>query len=833
MDAARRLPAQRLLVAFGIVLHFSLGGLSAEIPLTVTEPSGVARSQWPVTSGVPMAQGELLDPANCALFHMDGREIPLQTEVLARWPDGSVRWLLLDFQVSLAANQDAKLVLRHAADQRRARIAEPRMVAVNGERLTLNSGPVRIELAAQSFRLLDAVWFDRNGDRQHTDDERVTASHEAGIVLTTPDGQQFRADLSRAEMSVEQAGPLRGCVRITGHHSSAAGKMYRYIVRMHVYRGQPFVKLCYTFVNDHQSSVMSKIDALELVFTARDTSRDSQFLVDGRPSGPARLFQVDDDRYEVDGQRVGRRATGWAAIRGERGGLAVGVREFWQNWPKSLSGDVITADQAAQSRSPAMGQLRVGICPQFPRGLYDDKPIKEEAKLYYYLRNGEYSFKIGVSRTHDLWVNFFAGQPVVGQLADFFRTVDQPLLAQPLPAYVSSTVAAGRFPPALRTARYSRYDDWVAGLFDLHLEDLERVREYGMLNFGDWYNIKWDSWGNQEYDTARCFLTQYLRTGDRRFFDRGSQAARHYLDVDIVHEVSGPLHEYAGSAKMRPGHVWLHQVGHTGGYYGRYEGGKYHDEAPLLMKGAYQVGMYNWGHQWIGGVFDYYLLTGDRRALEVGMMTANTIAAECPTRYSDHIRDLGWPLNLVIAAYEATGEKRYLEAAERQWKLLEQHFDPVQGFQVLLAYGHCSALGTAERCRGQNAYMFGLTLSGLARYHRLSQDPDVLHGLTVGIQQLIRECWSEEHKSFYLTSCQHNRGNPPPALCSATALASEAMAYESALTGNAEHLRIFRDAFETMVNAGLESVARGDPQGQTGYASMMFHFTPYSLWALE
>jgi len=226
-------------------------------------------------------------------------------------------------------------------------------------------------------------------------------------------------------------------------------------------------------------------------------------------------------------------------------------------------------------------------------------------------------------------------------------------------------------------------------------------------------------------------------------------------------------------------------------------------------------------------------LAGWFRSLEVATMTADAIAADCPTRYSDHIRDLGWPLNLVIAAYEATGDETYLNAATRQWGLLKEHLDPERGFQVMLAYGHCGARSEAERCRGQNAYMLGLTLSGLARYHRLTQDQEALEGLTAGIDQLIRGCWNEERKSFYLTSCRHYRSKPPPALCSATALASEAFAYESAVTGNDEHRRIFRGAFATMVNAGLESVARQEPEGQTGYASMMFHFTPHALHALE
>ena len=789
-----------------------------EVGFSVTEPSGIERTSWPVTSGLPLPRGALFDPHASALIDFADQRQPLQTEALSRWPDGSVRWLLLDFQVSLDAGQQKQFTLQYGAGVSRHPIEQPLHIEQTPNSVEINTGVLRIVLSKNSFRLLDAVWLDRDQDGKFVDDERLTTHEGAGVVLTTPDGTQFWADLTQAEMTVEQSGPLRLCVRVDGQHASKEGTRFRYIVRLHAFRGQPFVKLVYTFINDHKQELMSKVDALDLVFTTMNPS-NSRSIIDGRLSEPARLFQVDDRSYEVNDNPIGSRAPGWVAIGDTSGGMAVGVREFWQNWPKSL-----------ETRH---NQLRVGICPQFANGTYDGKPIKEEAQLYYYLRNGEYSFKTGVSRSHELWAIFFPGDPDVQRLAGFYGGIDLPLLVQPTLEYISSSEAAGRFPAKNVSSSAVRYDAWLDELFNLHLQDVDQEREYGMLNFGDWYNVKWDSWGNLEYDTARCFLTQYLRTGDRRYFDRASQAARHYLDVDIIHEVSDRLHAFAGSANMKPGHVWLHQVGHTGGYYGKYEDGKYYEEAPLIMKGPYQVGMYNMGHQWIGGVFDYYMLTGDRRALEVATMTADTIAADCPTRYTDHIRDLGWPLNLVIAAYDATGDKKYLNAATRQWKLLQEHFDADKGFQVMLAYGHCSEPSTAKRCRGQNAYMFGLTLSGLARYHRLTQDAQALQGLTVGIDQLIRECWSEEHKSFYLTSCTHNRGNPPPALCSATALASEAFAYESEITGNKEHRRIWREAFRTMVNAGLESAARGDQQGQTGYSSMMFHFTPHALGALD
>ena len=50
-------------------------------------------------------------------------------------------------------------------------------------------------------------------------------------------------------------------------------------------------------------------------------------------------------------------------------------------------------------------------------------------------------------------------------------------------------------------------------------------REYGLLNYGDSYAIPWDSWGNLEYDMAKYFFVQYIRIGDRRYFDRAESAA--------------------------------------------------------------------------------------------------------------------------------------------------------------------------------------------------------------------------------------------------------------------------------------------------------------------
>ena len=53
----------------------------------------------PVTGGVPIAEGAEPEGSVFVLQDDEGNDIPLQTSVLARWKDGSARWVLLDSQL--------------------------------------------------------------------------------------------------------------------------------------------------------------------------------------------------------------------------------------------------------------------------------------------------------------------------------------------------------------------------------------------------------------------------------------------------------------------------------------------------------------------------------------------------------------------------------------------------------------------------------------------------------------------------------------------------------------------------------------------------------------
>ena len=96
-----------LLGVFGLCLSLH----ATEILLVVRSPDQLNRVAWPVTSGIPVPQGRLQPGDSVILQTVEGVAVPLQTEVLGFWPDGSIKWLLLDFQTDLQGGQVRSFLL--------------------------------------------------------------------------------------------------------------------------------------------------------------------------------------------------------------------------------------------------------------------------------------------------------------------------------------------------------------------------------------------------------------------------------------------------------------------------------------------------------------------------------------------------------------------------------------------------------------------------------------------------------------------------------------------------------------------------------------------------
>src|SRR5690606_8344243 len=233
----------------------------------------------------------------------------------------------------------------------------------------------------------------------------------------------------------------------------------------------------------------------------------------GEPTDTAvRLFQLDDEQYRFEGASgSGGKAPGWMEIDDGKGPMAVTLRDFWEQWPKSLEVDSKSA--------------RLGLFPYFKEGSFDH--MEPWYKHDYLFEGDTYRLREGQSRRWQVWLDLSGNGEALA------KTVDKHLVPAADPVQAIAT-GEGGFIAASGTKGMTEYDSWAENQFDGYVRSIREQRDYGAMNWGDWWGERDVNWGNHEYDTPLHILSQFARTGDPKYFYVGEQAARHMSEVDVV-----------------------------------------------------------------------------------------------------------------------------------------------------------------------------------------------------------------------------------------------------------------------------------------------------------
>jgi hypothetical protein len=440
----------------------------------------------------------------------------------------------------------------------------------------------------------------------------------------------------------------------------------------------------------------------------------------------ARLRQHTADRFSLAASGAaaveGRRASGYAEWSDGARTVALAVRDFWQSYPKDLT-------------ATANG-LELDLCPELKADEYDAaNGTVDEHRLYYYLHNGVYKLHQGVTRTHDLWLEFGKGVPRPSVL----RSHREPLVATAPAAWYAGSLAFGEVAVPRPGGILAAYDAAFDHAFAEFQRNRETNHEYGMLNFGDWWGERIINWGNSEYDTQHAFLLQYLRTGRLDCFRAGEQVEWHNRDVDMVHY---------NRDKQVEGRVWAHAIGHTGDYYterpkaGAPPGG-FREGSPKSHMSA--------DHTFVEGHFDYYFLTGNRRSLETARAIVDSYDSLFTRNYDfNNCRQPGWHIIMSMAAYNATRDRFYLNAAKIIVDRVLERQTSDGGWQREMVPGHCFC---TPRHRGNAGFMVGVLLTGMKYYYAATGDEKVADSIVRGAHFLINAMWVPEAKGFHYTSC--------------------------------------------------------------------------------
>jgi hypothetical protein len=637
------------------------------IVLTVSADPSVAafeRHGEPVAIGIACPRGEVPRAARWALTDQRGRPTPVQTTVLDRWGDGTVRWLLTEFQADADAGAPGYYAL--APDDTSAPSDDGISIEHAGETLRVWTGAAAIDVPRSGPAFFAAAEV---GGRP--------VLESTAIVAEDRHGAQYHFLINRT--IVERSGSLRAVIRIEGQFVDGSRRRWLdAVMRLHFFAGLGTVKIEFSVTNPraakHPGGAWDLGDAGSVflrdlsiaIVPAKGGSADvwgsldatghmepagTRFAVHQESSGGQQWQHINhltrDNavatrfrgfRAVRDGREVeGLRATPIASIGSGDTRVSIAMPRFWEIFPKAIEAD-------AHHCAVAM----------FPRAYGD----------LHELQGGE--------RSTMTFAVCFGRDTVTAEPLAWIRSPLQ-LSADP-----TAHRQAGAWAPI--AAGSSKSADGYAALVNTAVrgpesffERRETIDEYGWRNFGDLYA---DHEGalvshyNNQYDAVAGFATRFLQTADHRWWALADDLAGHVTDIDLYHTV-------CDRAAYNGGYFW-----HT----------QHYQPAGTATHRSYsrRSGPSGGGpcseHNYTTGLMLHHFMTGSERSRAAVIQLANWVidmddgrksrfrwidrrdtGLASVTRDPDFHgpgRGAGNSINALIDAHRLTGEPRYLEKAE-------------------------------------------------------------------------------------------------------------------------------------------------------------------------
>src|SRR6478736_2020199 len=566
---------------------------------------GAAPKTFPgATWGVPWAQGTHPRDTSFALRAAGGgAALPVQSWPLAYWPDGSLKWTGHALPADAALVDHLELVSGAAAAPARALTATE-----SADGIAIDTGVIQCTIAKSGAVLIRSL---QRGGQEIAKDGRLVCLHEDRSAADAPKVAPFGGEIG--EVTLEQSGPVRAVVKIEGRHAVAEREWLPFVVRLYFYAGGETIRALHTLIHEGDEQ-KDFIRGLGVRFTVplqgelhdrhvrfsgqedglfaeavrgltglrRDPGKEvKEAQLAGRATPPVTswpktvsnrlqyipayadwtLFQSSSDGFEIrkrtkDGftwvsSARGTRAGGLAYVGTPQGGLAFGIRNFWQSHPAQLDIRGATTDAAEVTAwlwAPDAGAMDL-------RGYHDgmgmdtyEKQI-EGLEITYEDYEPGFDRPLGVARTSELYFTVCAATPERAKLAELAGVVRTPPVLIATPEYMNTcAVFGGLWAPADRsTASKREVEDKLDWFFDFYRKQQDERRWYGYWNYGDvmhsydadrheWkYDVGGFAWDNSELSTDLWLWLYFLRTGRADVFRFAEAMTRHTGEVDVHH----------------------------------------------------------------------------------------------------------------------------------------------------------------------------------------------------------------------------------------------------------------------------------------------------------
>jgi len=770
--------------------------MSLEIPIAVRDCVGCTNPNALVSVGVPFGKGVLRSHRVLSLLS-GGKPVPCQTLVLSRWPDASVKWVLVDFLADIPAQGQVQAILVAGARNAKRPLPEQRVRVTNSKSgRFVENGVLAFRLQKAGFRLLQDLEFMGKPILEGVD----------GFVRKAGSEQLASSRCTLQSIETEQAGSVKVILRLRGTFEAEKGRrLLDFTARLTVAAGAPWVRVEWCVINpgydlthvpdprrqwegevlagDFHDRAHTPIDLVRLDFDVALPDCHTALL--GGDVTHTYHYEVHPPAWLLVPHKAGEPKLYQAPGRGGCRAWACGHGPDGHDWvnlgdptvpykiaPRPLHRRLPDGSETISLLPPLAGWVHLtngssGFTVQVQH-FYENRPKKisvETNRLTIDLwpsEEGTLLFEEGCAKTHILTLSLFdlgklegrsilkSQGPNLGSEIDMLRLahVDTiatarsvPIVARLDPKYVQETGAVGdifppdpeRFPTIEMALRVASRNTRRSG--------------QGMMNFGDEGSDGY--YHNNQYDwQLACFL-YFLRTGMESAFIDGEASTWHSMDIDTIHHHRNPLL-----------------------FEGQHDGRSDHTALPVDPHMLY-----------CQGILAYYHLTGHRRALEIACGIARNAVRQLREggMVFNNARTAGWSLLCVAAVHEETRDRELGKALEEYFDRLERWQDKDGAFARRVASGHNGYW------RGSNAFMSGILLSALYRAYEATGSERARRLFLQGVDHLV-ERMTLPHGIIASTE------GPPGenSFCTATSYSmhgqTQALAWASKLTGDSRYI---------------------------------------------
>lgn len=726
------------------------------------------RKQECCSVAIPFKKGELKDCSHVAVLQ-DQKPVMIQPKITSKYDDGSVRYLFVRFLADLPANKGA--VLQFDGDAAALNDEDGIVVEKTEDGYFVNCKGMEFAVKDNSqsvFQMLD------DGRKIYTEE------HFSGPYLK--DGEGITYDCQIGEWKVVEEGPVCAILAAKGSNiCTGFEQKCDFELRLTAYVGKPYVEVSYRIINTSEK----ELHVASLVFTVNadadqmvsDNLIPMDFRVEADSTGCGDILtdnsHCDGPIFHTNGTRELQMIEEKAPVSGVR--TFVGNSNYKTDFYIGKDGEtvnkIIDAQFLEKEANEHFAEVfygtfmadrtdeQDGLCiTVFQAQQNYPKAVKAEKNGIAVMLVPENVDKIvmqpGMAREQKMLLHFHKPEEPIWEIDNrslIYQMPDRPCIAPEV--FKNSGVMLDVFPEKLN-------DDVEIALInkcDGH------TRVYGMLNWGDTIDEGYTKQGrgngkpvfsNNEYDYPHSCALQYARTGVRRFLDYLFVAASHWMDCDVCHYSSNPLHI---------GGQWEHTAGHC------------------------KHGIMVCSHEWVEGLLDYYHFSGDERAYETAIGIGDNVFRLLDTPMyavagEANARETGWALRTLTALYVETGDEKWTSKCE--WI--------IDSFKVWEdQYGNWLAPYT-DNTTIRVGFMISVAVGSVMRYYRVFPRPELKEMILRAVDDVVENCLLPNGLFYY-------KELPSIARLGNNTLLLESLTIAYELTGDAKYLIPGRKTFDKAI----------------------------------